>query len=202
MKQANNIFLFLGRFQLFKPANNDKLDNPSKEMIYKMVLTDENNSTFFFHGVKHIHKDHFWEIGLRDTTVLFVNIYKGTSFSGDFLGTAELKITIPNFAKQLATIEITHTQSIREKTYWLARFGGFFAKTLWNVYGPGIFAHSVDLDDEDAMPRQRRALRLKGRFPEIHECVTEDEVRLLELMNEKLLGIYFLEHPKVKTNLF
>ena len=141
-----------------------------------MVLSDENRSTFSFHGVKHVHKDHFWEIGLRDTTVLFVNIYKGASFSGEVHGTAELKITVPNFAKQLASMEITHTKNIREKTYWLARFGAFFGKTLWNVYGPGVWAHNANVDEEDMVPRQRRALKLKGCVPVIHDCVTEDEV--------------------------
>ena len=178
LQKSRNMYfrIFLGHFQLFSPANNDEPDSPSKEMIYKMILNDEDNSTYSFHGVKPVHKNHFWEIGLRDTTVLFVKIYNGPDFSGDILGTAKLYITIPNFAKQLATLEITHTQSIREKTYWLARFGRFFAKTLWDVYGPGVRAHNTNYDDEDGEPRQRRALKLRGCVPVLYECVTEDEV--------------------------
>ena len=173
--QIKMVFLFLlGRFQLFSSAKNDKPDNPSKQMLYKMVLNGENNTTYSFYGVKNIHKNHFWEIGLRDTTVVFVKIYKGANFSGDILGTAKLYITIPNFAKQLATLEITGAQSIREKTYWLAKYGQFFSKTLWDVYGPGVRAHNVNFDD--AVPRQRRALKLRECTPAVYDCVTKDEV--------------------------
>lgn len=153
-----------------------------------MVLNGENNTTYSFYGVKHIHKDHFWEIGLRDTTVLFVKIYKNASFSGDILGTAKLYITIPNFAKQLATLEITHTQNIFEKTYWLAKFGEFFSKTLWDVYGPGVRAHNVNFGDVDAAPRQRRALKLRGCTPVVYECVTKDEVCTVALPRGEARG--------------
>lgn len=146
-------------------------------MIYKMVLNDQSNTTTFsFDGVKHIHKNHFWNIGLRDTTVLFVKIYRGASFSGEIIGNAKLYITIPNFAKQLATLEITHTQSVREKVYWLSKFGKFFARTLWDVYGPGVHAHNIDYDDEEQPSRQKRSLKLKGCTPVVYEVLTKDEV--------------------------
>lgn len=145
-------------------------------MLYRMVLNDLDSTTYSFHGVKHIHKSHWWQIGLRDTTVLFVNIYRGENFSGDVVGTAELKITVPNFAIQLATMEITNTQSNSEKLYWLAKFGGFFSKALWNVYGPGVRAHDVDFENKEAEPRQMRGLKLQGCNPVVYECVTKDEV--------------------------
>lgn len=146
-------------------------------MLYKMVLNDVDSKTYSFHGVKHIHKNHWWQIGLRDTTVLFVNIYRGVDFSGDVIGTAELKITVPNFAIQLATMEITRARSNFEKMYWLAKFGEFFSKALWNVYGPGVRAHSANFDNEETdAPRQMRTLKLQGCTPVVYECVTKDEV--------------------------
>ena len=113
-----------------------------KQMVYKMVLAAENNSFYSFHGIKKIHKDNFFEIGLSDTTVLFVNIYDGYGYEGDVVGTAVLYITLPNFSKQLATLEITHTKSVVEKMHWTAAFGGFFAKSIWNVYGPRVTTHT------------------------------------------------------------
>ena len=169
-------YRFTGIFQLFSPAKNDKKNSPSKQMLYKMVLNDVDSMTYSFHGVKHIHKSHWWQIGLRDTTVLFVNIYRGADFSGNVIGTAELKITVPNFAIQLATMEITNARSNSEKLYWLAKFGGFFSKTLWNVYGPGVRAHDVNFDNEETAPSQMRALNLQGCMPVVYECETKDEV--------------------------
>ncbi|XP_028394624.1 uncharacterized protein LOC114518825 isoform X2 [Dendronephthya gigantea] len=169
-----------GRFQLFSPAENDTKKSPSKQMIYKMILNDQSSTTTYsFDGVKHIHKNHFWNIGLHDTTVLFVKVYRGANFSGEIIGTAKLYITIPNFAKQLATMEITHTQSVREKAYWLSKFGKFFARTLWDVYGPGVRAHNIDYDDEDQPPRQKRSLKLKGCTPVVYEVMTKDEFQIL-----------------------
>lgn len=164
----------VGKFQLFSPAANDKKDTPSKQMTYEMILLDGNSATYSFYGVKHIHKNYFWSIGLRDTTLLFVKIYEGPDFSGSILGTAQLYITVPNFAKQLSTIDITHAQNIREKTYWLAKFGGFFIKTLWDVYGPGVPAHS--LNGEIITPRQKRPLKLRGCVPVVYDVETEDKV--------------------------
>ena len=165
-----------GIFQLFSPAKNDKKNSPSKQMLYKMVLNDVDSTTYSFHGVKHIHKSHWWQIGLRDTTILFVNIYRGAEFSGNVIGTAELKITVPNFAIQLATMEITNSRSNSEKLYWLAKFGEFFSKALWNVYGPGVRAHDVNFDNEETAPRQMRVLNLQGCIPVVYECETKDEV--------------------------
>lgn len=165
-----------GNFQLFRSAK--ELEN-TKEMVYKMVLTGDQGKIFSFHGVKIIHKDHFGETGLRDTTVLFVKIYQGGHFAaGDILGTATLYITFLNFAKQLATLEITNTRSIREKLHWTSKFGAFFAKTIWNVYGPGVAASKLHFKN-DAQPRQRRPLRLNGCKPELHKCTTSDDFELL-----------------------
>ena len=95
-------------------------------MIYKMTLTGDFGRTFFFDGVKYVHKDHFGETGLKDTTTLFVTIFQHNKTEP--LGKATLYITAPNFARQLATMEITNTNSKLEKLKWVARFSEFFPK--------------------------------------------------------------------------
>ena len=159
----------LGHFQLFSTSK-ERID--TKEMVYKMTLTGDSGRRFYFEGVKYIHKDHFGETGLKDTTTLFVKIYQPGKTEP--LGKATLYITAPNFAKQLATIEITNTHSKREKLHWMAHFGAFFAKTIWDVYGP---VSSCDkYFNPEAPPRKKRPLKLRGCLPEVYNCTTEDKV--------------------------
>ena len=159
----------LGHFQLFSTSK-DQVD--TKEMVYKMTLTGDGGKRFSFEGVKYIHKDHFGETGLKDTTTLFVKVYQFGKKEPS--GTGTLYITAPNFAKQLATMEITNTDSRREKLQWMARFGAFFARTIWDVYGP---VSSCDkYFNPDAPPRKKRPLKLRGCIPEVYHCTTEDNV--------------------------
>ena len=160
-----------GHFQLFSQST-ERID--TKEMVYKMILTGSKKQTYGFYGVKYIHSDYFGETGLQDTTTLYVTIYEGRKFSGKSLGNAKLFITAPNFAKQLATMEITNTKSKAEKLKWTSRFGSFFAKTLWDVYSPVCSKETAF--DPDAPPRKKRPLRLNGHVPQVYKCVTQDEV--------------------------
>lgn len=160
-----------GHFQLFRTSK-DHVD--TKEMIYKMTLTGDCGRKFFFEGVKYVHKDHFGETGLKDTTTLFVNIFQ--SRQTDPLGKATLYITAHNFAKQLATMEITNTGSKLEKLRWMSRFSEFFAKTIWTVYGP-VSCCDVYFDPA-APPRKKRPLNIHGCIPEVHKCLTEDKFEI------------------------
>ncbi|XP_078359087.1 uncharacterized protein LOC144643643 isoform X2 [Oculina patagonica] len=162
-----------GVFKLFSKSA-DHVE--TKEMVYKMILTGHKGQQFAFEGVKLIHKDHVGEIGLSDTTTLFVTIYPGTKFRGNPVGRAKLFISLPNFAKQLATLEVTNTKSRLKKLKWISRFGSFFARTIWESYGP---VTSKDyLLNPSAPIRKKRPLQLNGATPEVYKCVTEDKVEL------------------------
>lgn len=167
----NSCLSITGQFQLFKESR-DRID--TKEMVYKMLLTDDNRKSYAFYGVKYIHKDHFGETGLQDTTRLFVDIYKGKTMKGQVMGKAELYIELPNFAKQLSTLEVTNTKSRVEKIKWTAKFGMFFARSLWDTYGP--LSTKPSTLDPDAPPRKKRPLCVKGLTPVVYKCVTDDKV--------------------------
>lgn len=141
-----------------------------------MVLTGDRGKEYFFEGVKYIHKDHFGETGLKDTTTLFVKVYPRGKNDKEPLGKGILYMTLSNFAKQLATIEITNTQSKREKVHWISQFCGFFAKTIWDVYGPTSWCDKYF--NPDAPPRKKRPLKLNGCIPEMYNCITKDKVSL------------------------
>ncbi|KAL9984021.1 hypothetical protein ACROYT_G006275 [Oculina patagonica] len=162
-----------GQFKLFSKSA-DHVE--TKEMVYKMILTGHKGQQFAFQGVKLIHKDHAGEIGLSDTTTLFVTIYSGTTFWGIPVGRAKLFISLPNFAKQLATLEVTNTKSRLKKLKWISRFGSFFARTIWESYGP--VTSKEYLLSPSAPIRKKRPLQLNGATPEVYKCVTEDKVEL------------------------
>lgn len=92
------------------------------------------------------------------------------------LGKATLYITTPNFAKQLATMEITNTNSTLEKLKWTTRFSGFFAKTILNVYGL-TWLCDVYFNSE-ASPRKKRPLNLHCCVPKVYKCPTEDKFEI------------------------
>ena len=143
-------------------------------MVYRMILNGSRGKRFAFRGVKYVKNNSFGETGLDDTTTLFVTVYQGKSFSGKPVGAATLYVTLPNFMKQLRTVEITHTDSKVEKLKWMSRFSSFFSGSLWDVYSPITTKKTVF--DLDAPPRIKRPLRLNGKLPEVHKCITKDKV--------------------------
>ena len=161
-------------------------------MLYRMILTGIRGKTFSFRGVKYVKNDSFGEVGLEDTTTLFVTVYQGKNFSGKPVGNGKLFVTLPNFMKQLAATEITNTQSKVEKLKWESRFYDFFIGSLLDIYSPvttkkGHF-------DLDAPPRIKRPLRLNGKNPEVHRCVTKDKVWAIHLVITHISQDYVRVH--------
>jgi len=146
-------------------------------MVYKMILTGIRGKTFSFDGIKYVKNDSFGEIGLGDTTTLFVTIYNGNKFSGKPVGKAKLFVTPPNFMKQLAATEVTHTESKMEKLKWVSRFCAFFTGSLLDIYSP-VTTKKTHFD-LNAPPRMKRPLRLNGKHPEVYKCITKDKVPVI-----------------------
>lgn len=139
-----------------------------------MIPHESRGKRFAFRGVKYVKNNSFGETGLDDTTTLFFTVYQGKTFSGKPVGTATLYVTLPNFTKQLRTVEITHTDSKVEKLKWMSCFSSFFSGSLWEVYGP--ITTKKTAFDRDAPPRIKRPLRLNGKLPQVHKCITKDKV--------------------------
>lgn len=170
------IFATLGRFQ-FLNQSTEHID--TKEMVYKMILTGIRGKSFSFYGKKYVKNNSFGEIGLEDTTTLFVTIYQGKKLSGKSVGKGKLFVTFPNFMKQLSATEVTNTDSKMEKLKWVSRFCAFFTGSLLDIYSP-VTTKKTHFD-LNAPPRLKRPLRLHGRHPEVHKCVTKDKVAVIHL---------------------
>ena len=162
---------FIGHFQLLNQST-EHID--TKELLYKMVLSGLRGNIFSFHGIKYVKNDSFGETGLKDTTVLFVTVYQGRNFSGKPVGYGKLFVTLPNFLKQLANIEITNTTSKSERLKWTSNLYAFFLGGIWDIYSP--VTTKKRHFDLDAPPRVKRPLRLNGKLAEVFKFITKDRV--------------------------
>jgi len=159
-----------GDFHLF-------IDDPDKVgqrlMTYDMKLTASDGQTFYFNGFKETHSD----TGLNiwgDTSTLYITLRKGADKDGPVVGKGILHILPSDFAKQMTTMKITNaTES--QRLEGLAKFGGFFGKTIFNTYG-GVMAGAT-VFNPDAPPRKKRPLRAPA--PELHTFEALDQVPLL-----------------------
>jgi cholesterol oxidase len=157
-----------GEFQLFPQ---DPARPAARLMLYRMRLTAKDGSAYFFEGRKSV-KDEPGPDLWRDTTTLYVTLRRGGP-AGPAVARGILRIAPADFARQLRTMRATGG-TLPERLRALARFGGFFAGSLVDVYGP-VLARPTRFDPE-APPRKRRPLRTP--VPEVHFFVTSDGVRL------------------------
>jgi cholesterol oxidase len=154
-----------GRFNLFT-SDNDNVE--TVQMRYSMRLASEEGQYFQFDGVKRIHDDpgpDLWS----DTTTLYADV---TTVDRKPVLKGILRIALTDFIRQLGTLRATNAGGTIDKLRIEARFGKFFAGTLYNSFG-SIFARPTEFDP-DAPPRKRRPLRVG--VPEIHKVETKDGV--------------------------
>jgi cholesterol oxidase len=158
-----------GEFQLFV-ENREQVD--TRNMIYRMRLASQEGKNYWFYGFKVVRQDSPFDIW-PDTSTLYITVREGDA-NGPVLGKGVLRIRPDDFAKQLTTMHATNCSDPKKRLEVVARFGRFFAGTLWDTYG-AVFARPTAFDP-DAPPRKKRALRTGA--PEIHAFETSDGVKL------------------------
>ena len=139
-------------------------------MIYVMKLRADDGRCWHFRGVKYVHDDRGPDLW-SDTTTLFVELRDP---SGALTHAGRLHIGVRDFAKQMTTMKVSGASSSSERLLALARFGRFFAGSLFDSYG-GVFAGPATFDPS-AAPRKRRPLRAGA--PQVHYWFTSDGVQL------------------------
>jgi cholesterol oxidase len=138
-----------------------------------MRLTSRDGRHYYFTGFKVIHDDSGLDTW-ADTTTLYVTVHEGTDAQAPVLAKGILVIRPDDFLRQLTTMQVTNAASLRDRLAASARFGGFFAGTLFDTYG-GVVAGQTRFDP-DAAPRKRRPLRVGA--PEVHPFRTADGAAL------------------------
>jgi cholesterol oxidase len=157
-----------GTFNLFikDPERAD-----TRLMVYRMSLASEKGGSYYFHGFKVIRNDPGFDTW-ADTTTLYITI-KEHDENGPVVGVGILHILPADFAKQLTTMQVENAANADERLVALSRFGEFFARTLWNVYG-GVSSTRRALGAGPV--RKKRPLRAPA--PEVHDFKTADGVAL------------------------
>ncbi len=151
---------------------NDPDQVGTRRMTYRMKLTARSGKQWFLEGYKRVRDDPGLDLW-ADTTTLHVTL-RTSDDSGPVLARGVLKIAAEDFLRQLTTIKATNAATTVEELGAIARFGRFFAGTLFDTYG-GVFARP-SVFDADAPPRRKRPLRAPA--PQVHGFRTEDGEKL------------------------
>ena len=158
-----------GHFNLFV---RDPDQERTRRMRYTMRLTSREGKVFSFEGFKLVHDDRGLFDPWTDTTTLFVTVWEGSQEDGPVVGRGILRILTRDFMRQMTTMEVTGAATRRARLAAQARFGRYFAGSLFDVYG-GIFSRTAALEP-DAAPRKRRELRIDE--PVVEQVMTDDGV--------------------------
>lgn len=119
----------------------DTADLDRKVMYYQLYATTPQQEAITFVGVKQVQHDAPFDLW-RDTTTLYVNIYRGHVDPGK-TAQAELRVTgiiglgMQDFIKVLGQLRAIAPDGSTSLT-GLAQFGRFFAGKLWDVYAPSL----------------------------------------------------------------
>ena len=106
----------------------------TRNMRYRMKLTDEAGRAYYFEGFKVIRDDPVVDIW-ADTTTLYSTVHDGDAASSPVLGKGILRISPTDFLRQMTTLEITNASGMMQRLEALARGGRFFFGVLFETYG-------------------------------------------------------------------
>jgi cholesterol oxidase len=109
-----------------------------------------------------------------DTTTLFVTVTDLNGPAERVIGTGILHIMPADFLHQMTTMQVTNAATPIDALTGVAKFGLFFAGSLFDTYG-GVAARSNELKT-DAPPRKKRPLKMSA--PEVHLFETDDATTL------------------------
>jgi cholesterol oxidase len=119
----------------------DTADLDRKVMYYQLYASTPQQEPITFVGVKHVQHDAPFDLW-RDTTTLYVNIYRGhidpaKTAQAELWVTGIIGLGLPDFIKVLGQLRATGPDGSASLA-GLARFGKYFAGKLWDVYGPSL----------------------------------------------------------------
>ena len=125
-----------GWCNLFVDADED--GDERKLMKYRLLIADGEGHPVTLTGFKEVHDDRGFDVW-SDTTTLFTRILAGHVEPGgddddaDILASGILHVLPQDFAVQMTTFRVDPPHRVDA----LARFGGLFAGSLWDAFGPG-----------------------------------------------------------------
>jgi cholesterol oxidase len=126
-----------GTFRLFL----DTADRDRKVMCYHVFASTPQGEAFTFVGEKQVQHNAVLDLW-QDTTTVYVNIFRGhvdpeKIAQAELWATGTIRLNLFEFIRMLRTLRATDSKG-ETSIEGLARFGGFFAGKLWDVYGPYV----------------------------------------------------------------
>ena len=118
----------------------DRGDPIHKRLTYWLHFEDHDGRPITVFGVKYVVNEGRLADLWADTTTLYVHLYRGCFTEArppsrpDLIGCGVLAISLGSFLRQLTTFRGTAGSS-GGAVRTVARFGRFFARQLWQVYG-------------------------------------------------------------------
>ncbi|EKX67841.1 GMC family oxidoreductase [Streptomyces ipomoeae] len=105
----------------------------ARKMIYTLPFFGQDGRPYLLDGVKDV-RDHGRFDIWGSTTTLHTRVRRGSTPDGPVLLSGDLRLGAVDFARQLTTVRITATSNPLWQAGALARFGLFFAGSLWDVF--------------------------------------------------------------------
>jgi cholesterol oxidase len=127
-----------GWFNLFVDADED--GDERKLMKYRLLIADGEGHPITLNGYKEVKDDRGFDVW-SDTTTLFTHILAGhvepndggDDAAAEVVATGILHVLPQDFAVQMTTFRVDPAHRVDA----IARFGGLFAGSLWEAFGPG-----------------------------------------------------------------
>ncbi|MGH9276154.1 MAG: GMC oxidoreductase [Acidimicrobiales bacterium] len=134
-----------GYFRLFVPEDDG---SENSRMLYEIPMRAPDGRMFHLSGYKTIQKSAPWDLW-QDTTTLFTTI-KHDGPDGAVWGSGILRISAPDFAKQLTTMRVSGSASTVDRLKALNAYGRMFGGHLFDYYAGPIGWWRLREKDEDA----------------------------------------------------
>jgi cholesterol oxidase len=127
-------------------------------MEYRLDLRSQEGRVFELHGVKHLDRG-LPHVAWPRTSTLFTTV---TDESGTTVAAGILRLTVPDFLRQLTTMRVTNTDDLATKITGAPRFFGMFSAMLVRQFG-GLLSEFWAFPPRPALPEPRG--RPKGVAP-------------------------------------
>jgi cholesterol oxidase len=116
-------------------------DRDRKVMYYQVFASTPKGELFTLVGEKQVQHNAVLDLW-QDTTTLYVNVFRGhidprESAQAVLWMTGIIGLDLVDFIRVLRTLRATNSKG-ETSIEGLAKFGGFFAGKLWDVYGPNV----------------------------------------------------------------
>lgn len=107
----------------------------ARQMRYQFAARSVEGRTYYIDGYKLIQNAPIFKVW-HDTTTLRITIYdRPPDEPAVILGRGVLRLTPPDFLRELGTIGVSNAKNPFDRLCGIARYGGFFVGTLQRYYG-------------------------------------------------------------------